>query len=265
MGADTQDSDLTGRDRSWSRARQVTIAALGIATLAAGGTATFVSSNGAGSAGLIACGAVLLLVVLLGEKIEWMKLGDVEFHLRRAAGELSRQADVLEARGDTGAAEQLREEARKLLVRASPSARAYEELRQRMPPGPDRLVELSRIVRDAREHSRAEHPSAEAIREIFSSGSDGERVYALVLMQESPDTDHLDCILDTILHPRSAFEQGQALAAALKVAPLLGPRGKSQLREIVQGDLTSGGHIARSTDRLSLARALLSLLSIENS
>ena len=55
--------------------REAAIAVLGAAALAAGGVATFVTSNGAGSAGLAASGATLLLIVLLGEKLEWLKVG----------------------------------------------------------------------------------------------------------------------------------------------------------------------------------------------
>jgi hypothetical protein len=236
------------------------VAVVGIAALAAGGAATFVSSNGAGSAGLVASGAALLLFVLLGEKIEWLRVGNVELHLREAALGLTRQAARLEAQGDTAAAEQLREEARRLLTRVSPAARAYEELRRARPQGAERVIGLSEIVSDARQYSRAEHPSADVVREIFSSAGDGERVYALALMREDPDAGNLESILDAICHSRSAFEQGQALAAALQMTPLLGPAGKAQLGQAVRQQLAPGGHVARSTDRRRLAEQLLSLL-----
>jgi hypothetical protein len=233
---------------------------LGVAALVAGGLATLISANGAGSAGLVAAGAALVLFVLLGDRIEWLKFGNVEFHLREAARGLTRQAAYLEAQGDTEAAEQLRDEARRLLAHASPAARAYEELRRTRPPGAQRVIELSRIVSDARQYSRAEHPPADAVREIFGGG-DGERVYALALMEEDPDVGDLESILDAISHSRSAFEQRQALAAALQVAPQLGPADKAQLSEAVRQQLAPGGHIARSTDRLRVARQLLSVLS----
>lgn len=250
-----------GQGRSWLRIREAVVAVLGVAALAAGATATFISSNGAGSAALVASGAGLLLFVLLGEKIEWFKVGDVEFHLREAARGLTREASRLEAQGDTAAAEQLREEARRLLVRASPAARAYEELRRTRPPGAKRVMELSNIVSDARQYSRAEHPPADAVRQIFASGGDGERVYALALMQEDPDVGNLEGILDAICHSHSAFEQGEALAAALQMAPLLGPADRARLSESVRQQLAPGGYVARSTDRRRLAHQLLSVLS----
>jgi hypothetical protein len=251
----------TDRDRAWPRVWQVAVAVLGVAVLAAGGAATFISSNGAGSAGLVASGSALLLFALLGEKVEWLKVGNVEFHLREAARGLTRQAAQLEALGDTAAAERLRDEARLLLIRASPAVRAYEEQRQTLPSGAERVIRLSGIVSEARRCAREERPSPEAVRAIFADGGDGERVYALALMQENPDADDLDSILDGICQSRSAFEQGQALAAALAVAPLLGLADKAQLGRAVREQLVPDGHIARSTDRRRLARRLLSVLS----
>jgi hypothetical protein len=248
-------------DGVWSRVCQVAVAVLGIAALSAGGVATFISSNGAGSAGLVASGAALLLFVLFGERIEWLKFANVEFHLREAARGLTRQAAHLEAQGHTEAAEELRDEARRLLLHASPAARAYEELRRTRPPGAQRVIELSKIVSDARHYSRAERPSADAVREIFFGGGDGERVYALALMEEDPDVGDLESILDAISNSHSAFEQGQSLMAALQIAPRLRSADKARLSEAVQEQLMPDGHISRSTDRHRVARQLLSVLS----
>jgi hypothetical protein len=243
--------------------REAAIAVLGTAALVAGGVATFVTSNGVGSAGLAASGATLLLIVLLGEKIEWLKVGNVEFHLREAARSLTRQAARLEAQGEVTAAQLLRDEARQLLMHASPAVRVYEELRRTLPRGAERVIELSGIMDDARRYSHAEHPPAAAVREIFASGRDGERVYALALMQEEPDADYLESILDAISDSRSAFEQGQALTAALQIAPLLGPPGKAQLADAVRRQLTPDGHIVRSTNRRRMAEQLLGALNEE--
>lgn len=244
-----------------SRARQTAAVALGIALVAAGGVATFLSSNGAGSAGLVTGGVVLLLFVLLGERLESLKVGNVEFHLREAARQLTRQAADLEAQGNIEAAERLREEAQRLLLRASPAARAYEELRRATPPGAQRIIELRKIVDDAHEYSRSEHPSAEAVREIFYSGGDGERVYALALMQEDPVVGDVDCIVEAVRSSHSAFEQGQALAAALRLIPRLGAADRARLGEAVRDQLHPDGHIARSTYRSRLASEILSALS----
>jgi hypothetical protein len=240
--------------------REALVALLGAAALIAGGVAAFVSSNGAGSAGLSASGATLLILVLLGEKIEWLKVGSVEVHLREAARGLSREADRLEAQGDTQAAARLREEAVRLLLRASPAARAYEELRRTQAPTPERVLQLSELVSAARRHARVERPAAEAVIRAFVNGGDGERVYALGLMQEKPDATYLDSIVDAIRQSHSAFEQGEALTAALQIAPLLNSDGKTRLRDLIQEQLNSDGYIARSTYRRGLSEHLLSKL-----
>jgi hypothetical protein len=249
-----------GQRRRRTPVREALLALLGAMALVAGGVATFVSSNGPGSAGLAASGAALLVLVLLGEKIEWLKIGSVEVHLREAARTLTLEADRLEAQGHTEAAIRLREEAGRLLVRAYPAARSYEELRQTQAPTPERVLRLSEVVSAARRHARAERPSAEAVTEIFRNGGDGERVYALGLMQEAPDATYLESIIDAICQSQSAFEQGEALAAALQVAPLLDVDGKARLRDLIREQLNSDGHIARSTYRRSLCEQLLSML-----
>lgn len=250
----------SARRTARSRVGQSAVALLGIAALAVGGVATFLSSNGAGSAGLVAGGTTLILFVLLGERIESLKVGSVEVHLREVARQLTMRASDLEARGDREGAERLREEAGRLLLQASPAARAYEDLRRTRPPGAQRVIELSKIVDDAHEYSRASHPSAEAVRQIFFSGSDGERVYALALMQADSEVGNLDCILDSITYSHSAFEQGQALLAAIQLVPRVSPADRARLAQAVRDQLRPDGHITRSTDRRRLAEQLLNML-----
>ena len=130
---------------------------LGLAVLALGGVATFRSTNGGGSAALVVGGVALLVLGGLGDRIEQLKVGNVEIQVR-AAAHLIRRADQLELQGDTEAAEQLREEAERLLLQASPAARRYEELRRTRSPGPQRTAELYDVVEAARQFSRGSIP-----------------------------------------------------------------------------------------------------------
>jgi hypothetical protein len=131
------------------------------------------------------------------------------------------------------------------------------------PRGAELVIDLSGIMDDARRCSHAEHRPAAAVREIFASGGDGERVYALGLIQEEPGAGYLESTLDATSDWRSAFEQGQALTAALQIAPLVGPPGKAQLAEAVRQQLTPDWQIARSTNRRPIAEQLLSALKEE--
>jgi len=123
-------STATNGEPSSLRGLRWIAAFLGVSVLAVGGVATFFSTNGAGSAALVVGGIALLVLGGLGNRVDLLKVGSVEFHLRAAARQLSRRADELEVHGDAAAAEQLRKEAERLLLQASPAARSYEELRR---------------------------------------------------------------------------------------------------------------------------------------
>ena len=84
-------------------------------------------------------------------------------------------------------------------------------------------------------------------------------------MQEEPDASYLESILDAISDSRSAFEQGQALTAALQIAPLLGPPGKAQLAEAVSDQLVSRrtGTLPGQLNRRRVAEQLLGALNEE--
>jgi len=238
---------------------------LGLAVLAVGGFATFRSTNGAGSAALVVGGIALLILAGLVDRIDLLKVGDVEFHLRAAARQLSRRADELESRGDTAAASQLREEAERLLLQASPAARSYEEIRRTRPSGSQRTAELYKLVYDAREYSANQHPAAEAVRDMFKHGGEGDRVYALVLMEEDPATGNLECVLDAISKSRSAFEQYQALSAAYKMVSRLDNSNRNRLADSIRQQINSGEHITPSTDRWGLANQILAAIDREES
>ncbi len=229
----------------------------GISVLAVGGVATFFSTNGAGSAALVVGGIALLVLGGLGDRVDLLKVGSVEFHLRAAARELSRRADELEVHGDDAAAEHLREEAERLLLQASPAARSYEELRRTRPAGPQRTAELYRLVNDAKRYAKNQHPSAEAVSDTFKRGGDGDRVYALVLMQEDPATGDVACVLDAISRSRSAFEQYQSLSTAIKMLARLGNSDRNQLSDAIREQMRPGGYITESTDRWRLAEQIL--------
>jgi hypothetical protein len=79
-------------------------------------------------------------------------------------------------------------------------------------------------VNEAKQYSKNQHPSAEAVRDMFKRGGDGDRVYALVLMQEDPATGNLAYVLNTISRSRSAFEQYQSVYTAFKMLPNLTAR-----------------------------------------
>ena len=137
-------------DRSAQLLFRVAVALIGVALLAAGAIAVFVTDNGTGSAALVGVGAALLLAAGLWERLESFELG--------------------------GAKLSLRDEAR-------PVAASYE-LVSELPPGPERGVALEGVVAEARAAARQRPHEPAEVRQLFERGTDGERIYVLGLMQE---------------------------------------------------------------------------------
>lgn len=130
-------------------------------------------------------------------------------------------ADQAAAEGDTEKAAELRQEALDLLQRAAPTAAAYEQLRTGSPPSDARTMEMEALVAKTRANAEQESLRREDVRRLFNQGNDGERIYALALMEGNPQLANLEAVLDAIEDPRSAFEQYHALRVARLLLPTL--------------------------------------------
>ena len=238
---------------------RIIVAVAALACLAAGGVATFVTTNGPGSATLIAGGIGLLVVAFLGGRLESFKFGGVEATLH-AAEQLYGRAETLEAGGDHVAAGRLRSEAHRLLLQVAPDVWAYEDLRRMQPPGPERTARMHDAAVLKALSSRRHRPSAEAVNGMFLKGEDGDRVFALVLMREDPDAASLDSILDGIVASRSAFEQYLAVEAAERLVQTgLDDQSRARVRRALLAQTSPGGWIKPTTDRWPLAQRLLGI------
>lgn len=109
---------------------------LGVGSFGAGVLAVFVTENGTGAGVLLAFGGVLLVLALLGNRIESFEFGGAKLRLRAAAAERFALAEESERRGDTATADRLRAEAQALLEAAGPIAADYWSVRRSMRPGP---------------------------------------------------------------------------------------------------------------------------------
>jgi len=187
--------------RAWVR---VVAATLGAAVLAAGGVAVFVTDNGTGSAALVAVGAALGALALFGDRIASMGVAGAQFSLVQASTQLQAAADEADAAGDPVAADRLREQAAQLLQLAQPAAERYEQLRQR-PSGRERTRRMTALVQEARSAARSERWEPESVRQLFQTGGDGMRLYALGLMEADPALSDLWSVIDAIDSYRSAF------------------------------------------------------------
>jgi hypothetical protein len=128
-----------------------------------------------------------------------------------------------------------------------------------MHAGAERTAAMEAEVARAREDARSGSFTSEELAQLFRSGSEGERVYALGVMQELPELATAEIVLDAIRSPRSPFEQFHSLVLADKVEPRLTPGEKAALEAALQKQLTSQ-RLRRDTDRVTVATQILERL-----
>jgi hypothetical protein len=136
-------------------------------------------------------------------------------------------------------------------------AEEYERVRAEQPPSGQRTHRMTTLVAEARAVARAAPLPLIDIRNMLSQESEGERVIALALIQDQPDARVFDLVVDAITQSRSAFEQYQALGAALELVPLLDYRQRRSLGEALNAALRDESrNIAADSSRLRLVDAI---------
>lgn len=229
---------------------------IGAGSLGAGIAAVFITSNGTGTGVLIAFGGTVLVLALLGDRIESLEFGGSKVQMRAAAAERFALAEESESRGDSVTAARLRAEAQVLLDAAGPIASEYRAVRGSMPPGRARTMAMRRVVAQARQlaDEHAFEP-AEVVRWL-REGSNEERVTALAMMQARPELRDFGSVLTGIKRARTPFEQYQALVLADMMADGLDAGDKRRLAEAVRS--VRDRRFRRDTDRWLLSERILS-------
>jgi hypothetical protein len=125
------------------------------------------------------------------------------------------------------------------------------------PPLGERIAEMSKVIADAKRYSSEYHPPAEAVRAIFNIGGDGERLYALALMQADPKTVDIESVLDSISNSHSAFEQYNALVTAQVGLDSFNEAETIRLATAIRRQMDPTGYISRSTDRQRVAEQIM--------
>jgi hypothetical protein len=242
---------------TFTPALRILLGLLGAGSFAAGTAAVFVTQNGTGSAALLAFGGVLLVLALLGDRIETFEFGGAQLKLRAAAAERFALAEESERRGDKAVAQQLRAEAHSLLeAAAGPVAANYRAIRSSMRAGPDRIRALEAVVAQARRLA-TEHPlDPDQVRRWLREGSGEERITALGLMQANPQLRDFDAMLQTIADPSSAFEQYHAMRLAVAMLDNLDDVQRIRLAQTVRD--ARGFRFRRDSDRWDLSEEILS-------
>jgi hypothetical protein len=234
---------------------RLVLGTLGFASLATGAAAVFTSANGTGTGVLIAFGGTVLVLALLGDRIDSLEFGGAKLKLRAAAAEKFALAEESESRGDRLAAAKLRAEAQALLDAAGPIASEYRTVRGSMPPGPARTMAMELVVAHARQLAMEQNFDPSEVRRLLQEGNDEERVTALAMMQAEPELRDVDTVLTAIERSHTPFEQYHALLLADTMLDDLNAQDKQHLIEIVDG--LRGRRFKRDTDRWVLSEQIL--------
>jgi hypothetical protein len=140
-------------------------------------------------------------------------------------------------------------------------AQEYESLRVTMPSGRERTLRMTSLTAEARAIARTAPLATVDLRNMLETGSHGERAIALAVAQDHPSPRLFDLICGAILQSRSAFEQYQALGAALELVPLLDTDQRRRLRTVIESALSDPERAIRDdASRHRLADAVLAEL-----
>ena len=238
-------------------ARVVAVVA-GVLVLLAGGVAVFVTDNGAGSAALVAAGAAIVGVAVFANRLSAVEAGGVRLELERQARQVRREAQQARAAGDVDQAEELEARAQHLLAAAGVVGSRYERLRTTEPSGWDRTSRMEGVLREARRLDASVLTPAD-VAGIFGTGSEGNRIVALALLESNPQLATDDVLVDAIGHSRSTFEQYHGLVAAEAALDELSPPGRAAVKGAVESVL-AGPLGEKSSDRRTVARRVLERL-----
>lgn len=235
---------------------------VGLIVLVVGGAAVFQTDNELGSTALVAAGLLIAGLAVFGNRIEAIEAAGIRFELERRARGARQQAEQARAAGDTDRAEELERRAESLLAAARAVGSRYEHLRTTEPSGWDRTSRMEGALREARALDTLVLTASD-VASVFATGTDGNRIVALALVEGDPRLATADILVDAIVHSRSAFEQYHALVAADRALEHLSPEDRSRVGVAVESSL-AGPLGERSSDRRTVARRILEKLRSTN-
>jgi hypothetical protein len=183
------------------------LALLGLGLAAAGVVAVFTTESDAGAAALLTVGALIVLFVSMGDRLESLRYGGFEIALRRKAEEFA-------GRGDFKTANLLKEAANALDERVTKVARSYEHARASMPAGDERTALMTRIINEAKRDAFEAGLDKEEVLSRLWTGSEGARVWALAVLEARPELATTRAVIDAVQRPDQMFDQFHALVLA---------------------------------------------------
>ncbi|MEU4220878.1 hypothetical protein [Actinoplanes sp. NPDC026623] len=220
---------------------------------------TVAPAVGTGPASKVYAAALIIYFAIFGFLAVWLL---TRLYLAPALSDTERALEVLVAAeseqnvGNQEEARQLRHEAVRILAEAQNLPRRYESLRQELAPGSSRTLEMEGVVSAARRSADSGVWTADQIRDMYDGGTDGERVFALGIMQGDSQVADTDRIVDALKQPRSSFEQLQALLAGYKALTGLDTADRKKIVGATQA-LLDEGRITPTGQRMIVARLIV--------
>ena len=238
-----------------TRPARIAGVAVGALTLVTGAVAVFRTDNALGSTALVAAGVVIAGLAVFGNRLEAVEAAGIRFELERQARSALQEADRARAAGELERAKELEHRARSLVAAARTVGSRYEQVRTSEPSGWDRTSRMEGVLREARALD-TEALTASDVARIFATGTDGNRIAALALVEGDPRLVSADILVAAITDSRSTFEQYHALVAAERSVGRLSSQDRARVRGAVESVL-AGSLGDTSTDRRTVARRLL--------
>ena len=239
----------------FNRAAQVGGVVVGLLTLVAAAVAVFQTENEVGSAALVTAGAVLTALSMFGNHVRTFEAAGLRLDLVRQATNIRHQAEQARASGEMEKADELESRAQSLLATASAIGSRYEDLRTSEPPGWSRTSRMEQVLRDARAIDTSGLAPSH-VEGIFRTEREGNRIFALALIEDNPGLASAGLLVEAIVHSRSSFEQYHALVAAEHALDHLTTGGRAQVRGAVETVL-AGPLGVKSSDRRTMAHRIL--------
>jgi hypothetical protein len=234
---------------------RLVLGVLGAASFGTGVAAVFVTANGTGTAVLLGFGGIMLVLALLGDRIESLEFGGSRLRMRAAAAEKFALAEDSERRGDSITAARLRAEAQTLMDAAGPIAVEYRAIRGAMPYGPERTTAMKSVVARARKLATEQVFEPPEVARWLHGGTDEERITALAMMQADPQLRTFESVLMAIKDSRSAFEQYEAMVLGEMMLGDLSAEDKQRLVGVIKG--ARGLQFRRDADLWRLSERIL--------
>ena len=207
------------RRLSWLRP----LAALIGATAFVGGViALFTIDNSAGSLFVIAAGMALVLVALLGGRIELesFEILGAKIKVREIVRSRLQLAEYAGAGEDDARSAVMREQAL-TLQKLVGLYDLYEYIRRVQPASDERTAALDELAARMQAAGRGVAFDSAEVSTWFHQGNDALRVVALNLMLARPEYRDFLAVLKTVEEPRSLFEQFYGLGLARAMLPVL--------------------------------------------